>query len=284
MLRMMPRLAWRAWFTPPPVGGRTAAQDVKATAGLKTVNPAGYAGFEIGEGPLVLALHGWGGRAAQMAPVSRRLAAAGFRVVAVNLPGHGGGEPTDVKQAAAALSAVVDELGEPEALISHSFANVVMRVAGLTAPVVVLVAPLMRVSHAVEVFADRLGLFPWVRRSLHRRLQAWDPELWSVIDGLDPRQHPGARLLVIHDPDDPSTPFAASAELAARRPGTEIVAMSDAGHGGILSEDDTLERVTAFLAESAEEDRGNGPSGTRTFGAPPTPQAGAPSPNFVGGQ
>ena len=35
-------------------------------------------------------IHGWGGRAAQLSALAFPLAAAGFRVSAVDLPGHGG--------------------------------------------------------------------------------------------------------------------------------------------------------------------------------------------------
>jgi pimeloyl-ACP methyl ester carboxylesterase len=42
-----------------------------------------------GSGPVVVLLHGWGGEVASFAPVLPRLAAR-FRVVALDLPGHGG--------------------------------------------------------------------------------------------------------------------------------------------------------------------------------------------------
>jgi pimeloyl-ACP methyl ester carboxylesterase len=45
--------------------------------------------FEWGEGPLVILVHGWGGRAAQMAPLSVTLAGQGFRCVALDITGHG---------------------------------------------------------------------------------------------------------------------------------------------------------------------------------------------------
>jgi len=45
--------------------------------------------FEWGEGPLVILVHGWGGRAAQMAPLAVSLAGQGFRCVALDVTGHG---------------------------------------------------------------------------------------------------------------------------------------------------------------------------------------------------
>lgn len=45
--------------------------------------------FEWGNGPLIILMHGWGGRAAQMAPLAASLAKQGFRCVAPDVAGHG---------------------------------------------------------------------------------------------------------------------------------------------------------------------------------------------------
>lgn len=45
--------------------------------------------FEWGAGPLIVLVHGWGGRAAQMAPLAAALTAEGYRCVAPEITGHG---------------------------------------------------------------------------------------------------------------------------------------------------------------------------------------------------
>src|SRR6266852_7681251 len=42
-----------------------------------------------GDGPPVIFVHGWGGRAAQMAPLAVHVANLGFRSVAIDVTGHG---------------------------------------------------------------------------------------------------------------------------------------------------------------------------------------------------
>src|SRR5688572_13003547 len=42
-----------------------------------------------GEGPPVIFVHGWGGRAAQMSPLALHVAKLGFRSVAIDVTGHG---------------------------------------------------------------------------------------------------------------------------------------------------------------------------------------------------
>src|SRR6266536_3024155 len=42
-----------------------------------------------GDGPLVIFVHGWSGRAAQMAPLALHVSKLGFRSVAIDVTGHG---------------------------------------------------------------------------------------------------------------------------------------------------------------------------------------------------
>jgi pimeloyl-ACP methyl ester carboxylesterase len=249
-VRALPALTFQAWLTPPPLPRSTAASDAAALADLSPVYFGGVAGYELGTGPVAIAIHGWGGRPAQMAPLARRLADHGYRVLIPRLPGHAGGAGTDIKKVAAALGAVIADVGYPELIVGHSFAAMVMRLAfsDFAPHRVVLVSPALNVTDALDVFGDRLRLFPWARRGLRRRLEAWDPSLWPKMSTLFAGQLPKAEVLILHDPDDADTPFARSAELAALRPGTSIVAMDNTGHSRILSDEGTLEAVARFAS------------------------------------
>ena len=240
-------------MTPPPLGSATASRDRASVADLNPVFFGGVPGYEIGSGPIALALHGWGGRAAQMGPVAGRLADAGYRVIVPDLPGRAGGQETDIKQVAAAVQAVIEDVGAPAIVVGHSFASMALRlVFRETAPAhVVLMAPALDVNDALEVFGNRLGLLPWARTGLRRRLESWDPALWPTLSHLHPKQLPGAELLIVHDPGDEETPFARSAELAVIRPGTSIVAVDGAGHSRILSNPAALDQVVSRVTERA---------------------------------
>lgn len=252
-IRAVPSLTFRAWLTPPPIGSRAGQRDREATADFQSVHVGNLAGFELGSGPLVLALHGWGGRPAQMTALSHALADAGYRVMIPELPGRAGGEMTDIKQAATAVNRLIDGVGRPAAVVGHSFASMVMRLAFAEAapPSVVLLAPALDVNDALDVFGDKLRLFPWARRGLRRRLEDWDRALWPVVSSLHPQQMPGAEILVLHDPEDQETSFARAVDLSRARPGTEVLAIPDAGHNGILSDRLAIDRIVRFLARES---------------------------------
>ena len=248
--------AFRAWLTPPPLPARVQVRDIERLADFEPCYFGGIPGHEIGEGPLIVAVHGWGGRPAQMAPLARMLADEGYRVLVPRLPGHAGGRPTDIKQAAEALRSLIADVGRPELVVAHSFASMVLRLAfdPEIPHDVVLVAPALDVDDSLQVFGDRLGLFPWVRRGLRRRLEGWDPSLWPTFSSLLPEQMPGARVLIVHDPEDDETSFARSAELAAIRPATTIVSLPGTGHNRILASSQTIDAATGFIERHTIED------------------------------
>jgi len=248
-VRMVPSITFRAWLTPPPLGVSTAARDREAVADLTPMHFGGVPGYETGSGPVVIAAHGWGGRPAQMTAIARRFNDEGYRVIVPRLPGHAGGPATDIKQVAAALGKVIEEVGWPEVVVAHSFAAMVIRLAFRDeAPRrVALLAPALDVRDALGVFGDRLRLFPWARRGLHNRLRKWDPSLWPVMSTVLPDQLPDAKVLIVHDPNDSDTPFARSAELAAIRPDTDILPVNGPGHSRILSDERTLDGVARFV-------------------------------------
>lgn len=92
----------------------------------RTVEVSGQSArlFESGEGYPVVVLHGWGGRIESMAPVLSCL--AGFRVVALDLPGFGESpvpaDPWGTPEYAAFVYEVLSQLGIERAhFVGHSY-------------------------------------------------------------------------------------------------------------------------------------------------------------------
>ena len=257
-VRAIPALTWRAWLTPPPIGAKTLLRDRETVADLESFRICDIACFEVGTGPLVLALHGWGGRPAQMVTLARALAAVGYRVVIPELPGHAGGDSTDVKQAAAAIRVLIEELGMPDVVLAHSFGSIVIRLAFEDdAPATIaLFAPALDVQDALARFGEQLRLFPWAREGLRRRLEAWDAAIWPKVSSLQPGQFPGSRILLFHDPKDEDTPFARSAELAALRPDTSLEVLEGVGHARVLSDPQVLSTFIEKLTPSMTSPNG----------------------------
>lgn len=118
------------------------------------------------DGPRVLCLHGWLDNAASFEPLAARL--PGFRIVALDLPGHGYSahrEPGNTYafiDAVAAVAAARDALGwERCVLLGHSLgAGIAASLAGAQpsrADALVLLEGTGPLSEAPELAAERLG-------------------------------------------------------------------------------------------------------------------------------
>lgn len=77
-------------------------------------------------GPIVLFVHGWAGRAGQFRKFVPEFLKAGFKVVAFDGPAHGAsdGRSTNVADFGAVISAIIDKEGDPAVVIAHSFGGV----------------------------------------------------------------------------------------------------------------------------------------------------------------
>lgn len=256
-IRAIPSFAERAWFTPPPLSTRVREKwesDLDGTEPIQIrVRGESLDGYTVGQGPLVIFVHGWGGRASQMAMLAKAVAAKGFRSVAVNAPGHGEAylDTTNIFEMADAIEAVVDEYGTPIAVVAHSLGSMatIHALAGSMPTRLVLLAPVLDVEEVLEVFGSRAELMPWAAASLRRRIRRFVGEHWDRFRA-GPRVDLGdAEVLVVHDPDDEDTSFANSAAMAALRTRTELYVVESLGHRGPLRDPATIERVTSFLSE-----------------------------------
>jgi len=213
--------------------------------------------YSWGEGPAVLLVHGWNGRATQMGSLIGPLLRAGYQVVAVDAPGHGDsdGRQCSVLAAAAALVSVGRQQGPFAAAVTHSFGCACLLVAmaqGLEVGRVACISPPNRLEWLAARFADALGLPEVVRAAMRRQLEArYGADLWqrvaadALVTGC---LRPG---LVIHGREDRQVPWQQAKVIADAWPGAVFVLVEGQGHSRILYHRNTIRRVLAFIAVSA---------------------------------
>ncbi len=211
-------------------------------------------GYTLGEGDVVLLLHGWGGAASDMNALAVATADAGYCAVVPNLPGHGPDRKarTDLFTMAAAVDAISATFGEPQTVIAHSFgAPVTFAAFPYGGPAqVVLIAPALRGEKFYEFFVRHLGLGKRAERIFGARFERFaGPHLLGVLRGEG--DVPGAEMLVLHDPADDRTAYSDSAAYVGRRPSAELRSIPGAGHKSILADRRTIDAALTFLAMPA---------------------------------
>lgn len=215
-----------------------------------------------GNGPAVLLVHGWSGRAGQLGALVAPLVAEGHRVVAFDLPAHGrsGGSWSTLYEAAAAVQAMADvvaaESGPLRAIIAHSFGAAATSLAlhqGLEAGAAVYISPTGHIEQGITSFVSRLGIGPRAAAALCRSLErGYGADIWRELSAE--ALLPGLRLpaLVIHDVEDREVPFSEGESIVRAWPGGRLLATRGLGHHRILWNPGVVDAAVSFVREMAE--------------------------------
>ncbi|OLT28054.1 alpha/beta hydrolase [Nocardiopsis sp. CNR-923] len=259
--RIAGALARRAWARPPrprPVSPGALELHESARWERLTVDGWRVAAYAWGDGEHpVLLVHGWGSRAAQLAPIARRLLDLGYSPVAWDAPGHGdtGGPAGTILEARRIMELLQDRHGRFRAVVAHSLGApfaVHALCEGLAADRVVLVSGMADFAFATGGFEAALRLRPRTSRALRSSIEGHyfggDTTAWarfSTTHGADVLTHP---VLLLHDEDDPVVPVEHSRRAhAAFGDRSRLVTTTGLGHNRILKDPEQVDRVTDFV-------------------------------------
>ena len=255
-----PTLATRIMLRHFTVPRRRPDADYRAAlpAGARSV-ALPYAGRQLAawcwgeKGPSVLLVHGWEDHAGSMLGFVAPLRALGYRVYALDAPGHGLSPrmPTHLLDTSRALEWMSELHGPFDSIVAHSYGVAAVclmlsRNARFEPRRLALVSPMQGLDQHLEVFAD-IALLTNDRahrlRSLVARLIECPTEHVCALRAVQTLTVPG---LVIHDRDDPVIPHAAGAAFARHWRGARFVSTAELGHRRILRCPAVLDEVLRF--------------------------------------
>ncbi len=248
------RLARRLFFTPPRAALRAEERAVLARGERFELAAGGrrLAGRAWGEGPTVLLVHGWGGHAGQMTALVEPLVAAGFRAVAIDLPGHGesAGGMSSLVHFAAGLERAAALWRPLRGLVAHSFgaaASTYAMARGLAVGRAVFFAPPARFDSFWARFRSGVGVSDEVWRRLLRDSESWLEVRFDGIAPVELAPRIGVPLLVLHDAGDREMPVAEAEELVRGWPGASLRRTEGLGHLRILRDGRCVAEAVRFL-------------------------------------
>ncbi|SDS10005.1 Alpha/beta hydrolase family protein [Halopseudomonas sabulinigri] len=248
--------ACRAFSRPRRIAASPAEQELLAQASHSVHRHADQEiqVWTLGSGPRVLLVHGWDSRGSHLAAFVEPLLRAGFAVTLFDLPAHGdsSGDHSSVVHASQALLSLTRELGDVQAVIAHSIGSAAALIAfqqGLQVKASVHLCGPSSLSAMVKLQARGFSLNPaqseafqrWVEDFIGQPTQSVD--LPSLLDGL---RH---RALIMHDPEDKVVPAAASQDLHAAWPGSELVTLQGLGHRRVLTDTQVITRAVTHVSQ-----------------------------------
>jgi pimeloyl-ACP methyl ester carboxylesterase len=223
------------------------------------VNGGHAAVVEWGEGPAVYLLHGWGGRHGDLGAFVLPLVEAGFRAVAIDVPGHGeagvgkhGRRRTVVNEFSDALASVVAATGPAYGVIAHSAGATATAVAvldGVPVDRLALIAPMGEPRYFTAQVRTAFGYGDRIESRFHQLMEQW---AGRPLDDLDVARRVNERtglpsMLVVHDEGDRRNPYTHGEAIARAWPGAELQRTTGLGHSRMLRDEKVVNSVVSFL-------------------------------------
>lgn len=214
----------------------------------------------LGAGPVVLAIHGWEGRATHFRYLGEALQRVGYSLLALDGPAHGA-SPGHVAHPRLFAEAMIDaaaeiatERGRVHAVIGHSMGAGAVSYAlsqGLEADRAVLISGPSAYDAVVRGAAGVAGLGPRATRHLLRAMEnriGIAPEDMDVARGLRDLDLP---VLVVHDREDAFVDFAHAQRFLSFLPDARLREARGLGHWRVLTDPATVQAITDFIAHPA---------------------------------
>jgi pimeloyl-ACP methyl ester carboxylesterase len=207
-----------------------------------------------GKGPLVIFVHGWGGRAAQMAPLALYIAKLGFRSVAIDITGHGDSPKRHTRWGyflndIAGLSQSLHE--EIYAYVGHSAGALSMMAArnlkGIHAQRYVCISapsyPFPPITVIQKILNPKKGVVERYKKYIAKDFEAD----WEKLQTGCSYANAGPDVLLFYDETDQYLSHREGDKIRALCPGAHLIKINGYSHQKILSAPELALAVGEFL-------------------------------------
>ena len=201
----------------------------------------------------ILLMHGWGGWASQFAPWVTRLLEQGFRVVAIEVPGHGQGPRQHVllSHFISAVHLAARHFGPFHGAVGHSLGGAALTLAaseGVPLGRVVLLAAPANLERVTRGFGQALGLDASVVARFQQKIADGVGLSASDVDGRAAGRNGHLAALVIHDQEDKEVGVESAHAIRATWPGAQVWTPRGLGHRRLLGAPEVVSEGVRFLS------------------------------------
>ena len=210
--------------------------------------------YTWGEGPVVLFVHGWAGRAGQFRNFIAPFTKAGYKVLAFDAPAHGlsKGSSTSIIGFKNAILNIEKKAGKIEAVIGHSLgggASLFALSEGLNVKTLITLATPTIGDEILQEFTSRLNASQHAIDHLKKHIQktfnrSFDEFMSTHFIRLLPSK---IDLLILHDENDREATLKNAEELLSAYPSATFIKTTGLGHVRILRDEKVIEACLDFV-------------------------------------
>jgi len=255
-----------------PAGGRPRAMAHETPFGAESLSGP-VAAWSFGptdaSAPAILLVHGWEDDHISWAPLIDKLVLHGYRVIALDLPGHGRSpaEITGIPILAAGVAAVGRE-AERIGAVSHErpFKAVIAHSLGGTATVIAAAELGLRADRfAILAAPNHPRLFAGAMMQMLKLNRTQTATVFAAIERLIGRtmdslylppklRQLAAPALILHSREDRTVPLQHSQENAAAMPRADFRILDGIGHRKMMLDDGVHSMLLHFIDSAAPAD------------------------------
>jgi len=214
-------------------------------------------GYSWGQGPVLLLVHGWAGRASQFKSFVEYFGEAGYTTVSFDAPAHGlsKGKETTIIDFKNAILEIEKITGKIEVIIGHSLGGAAGLYAlseGLDISTLITISTPSIGDEIIKEFASRLNASQraqdFLKRAIYQRLNRTFDEFMAsyfikkIPDHID--------MLILHDEHDREASLINAERLAEAYPRALYQKTTGLGHVRILRDKAILEMCRNFIVDA----------------------------------
>ncbi|WP_417612115.1 alpha/beta hydrolase [Owenweeksia hongkongensis] len=249
------KLALNLFFTPIkfPIPKRETPVRESATEYTMHTGKSEFSLFEWkNDGPKVLLVHGWGGRATQFFRIIEELHKKGYHVFSIEAPAHGTSKQrkTHMLEFVDCVETVQDKFGQFDFAIGHSLGGMAIfnsLLRNLSPHKIVVIGTPVSIRSVVNDFCEKVKATPKVANRIIENIEnrysmkVEDASTDDLASRFDPQG------MIIHDTDDQDISVEQAKQLAAKWPNAQLVITQGLGHRKVLMDQKVIDSIIGFL-------------------------------------
>ena len=258
--KIFPALAHRyfihLFFTPFCYSVPEKDKEIERQAQQSTLHSGGkkIQVYSWGTGPVILVVHGWAGRASQFRKFIPVFNQAGYRVVGFDGPAHGrsDGNQTNLIEFDTVLTQIIKTMGEPVAIVAHSFGGVASLFAivnGLAVKKLINISSPTIGDEIINTYLRAIQGSAATATAFKRYMMKTYQRSFDEFSALHFIKHVPSdlKLLLIHDDKDKEVTIDHVFELLKIYPSAGFIKTSGLGHTRILKDDTVINQCLGFI-------------------------------------
>jgi pimeloyl-ACP methyl ester carboxylesterase len=200
----------------------------------------------------ILLVHGWAGRATQVAHLTSPLIKAGYKVYSFDAPAHGNsnGRHTHVLEFSDLIFKIKELHPEIESIIGHSMGGAACIHAiskGFASKKCITIGSPSSTSWILKSFCETMNLSPKVEILMKKSIEAKFQKQFEDLSISNMVKHINTEGLILHCEDDVDAPVESAHHIHQNWKNSKLVLTKNLGHRRILKNKEVSQTIVDFL-------------------------------------